>query len=171
VENLRWPRYRAVLAIEIRQTHCVNFRRRPQSTLPISTVKSEAGVFCEEGFEPEVSSHPHRGFDGVVGDYHGDDESVLRNSTSRFVPMKAPFTRLAITVSSASGSTSGFEIVARLAGAIVGCHFGRVVTNVIDGAPGGPPRIEQGGDISLRIRVVALAPTWVIDSFLKIDHE
>jgi len=145
MENLRCPRYCAVLAIEVRETHCVNFRRRPQLTRPISSVKGEAGVFYEEGFEPEVSSHTHRGFHGVVRDDPGDDESV---------PTRGPQLNLEVRADESAMDPLGdhyfagqrlrlrFEIVAGLAGAIVGCRFGRVVTNVIDGAAGGPPSIE-----------------------------
>jgi hypothetical protein len=164
VENLRCPGYRAGLAIEIHGTYCVNLRRRPQSTRPIFSVKGEAGVFYEEGFEPEVSSHAHRGF---------HDESV---------PPRGPELNLEVCADESAIRPLGdhvagprldlrFEIVARLAGALLGSRFGRVMTNVIDGAPGGPPRIEQGSDISFRIRIVAIAPTRVIDRLLKIDHE
>ena len=45
------------------------------------------------------------------------------------------------------------------------------MTNVVDGALRGSPGVEERGDVFLGVRIVALAPTRVVDGVLEIDDQ
>src|SRR5713226_8065229 len=64
-----------------------------------------------------------------------------------------------------------FELVSRLARAIVRSGFGRIVSNVVNRPLRSSPSCKQRGNIFLRLGIVALTPAWVIDSSLNIDHD
>ncbi len=164
----------AVFAIEVGEAHGVDFDGGAELAGPIIAGEGEAGVFNEERIKAEVAGHANGGFDGVVGDDSGDEEQVVVVGSEEgfeFGSDEGAVGLLGDDGFVGQGLGFGLEVVAGLAGAVVGGGLGRVVADVIDGAVGGSPGVEEGGDVGFGVGVIALAPGWVVDGVLEVDED
>src|SRR5262249_40892744 len=64
---------RAVFAVEVRERHGVDLVGGTPSAAPVAAGEGEDRILHRQDVEPKIPGHPHRGFDGIIGNYSDHD--------------------------------------------------------------------------------------------------
>src|SRR5689334_11558445 len=142
--------------------------------VPVGAPEREDRVLDQERIETEIAGHANGGFDRVVRDHSGDVERRLPSGPEpgfEIRPDEGTIGLFGDDGLAIARCRLGLEIVPGLAGSIVRRRLAGIVAHMINGPPARSPGGQQRSDVLLRLRIVAFAPTRMIDSPLYIDHD
>src|ERR1035438_3800897 len=173
LQHLARPHHPRILALEIRQTHGMHLGRRPPSPVPIPTSEREARVLHYERLEPQIPRHPHRGLHRIIGDHPGHHQRLHPARPQPRFQIRADERAVGLLANHRFPRLRHrlrLELVPLLPRSIMRLRLPGIVPHMVDRPSARPPRARERGDISFRPRIVALAPTGVVDRPLHIDH-
>ena len=173
-QEIHRPNDRAVFAVQVRQTHGMDFRGGTKDPIPILAAERKRGVFDQERVELKIARHSDCGFYGIVGYDTGHDQRVLIGLSQPSLQIRADESAVGLLGNNDftwERLCFRFEVVSGLGGTIVRFGFGGVVPDMVDWATAGSPYPQQRGNVLLRLRVVAFAPIGMVDSPLNINYE